>query len=394
MSAPPSSTAAAPLFLPSRWLISRRVDLLFLIGSAALSYALLALWKSGVLSGFRLMLLWVFVLHGPHFFATMSRTFLDREEWRERGDVLRRSLLWFLFGPACLAIALVAQPWLGGDPRSNDVVMAFFAFAAWWAYHHVVKQHFGFMALYRARQREFERRELVWHRRYIVASLWLPMVATILESPYWLEQVPALAKRVAPSLGAERLFGWTQQAAVVALWAFWIVQALYVAALVRRRIAGRALNLQENLIVLASVPLHYVVARSTTGMTGFDAYAVVPLVTTFHNLQYHALVWSYNRSKYLAPEAARTSAVPALLTRWLPLYLLAGLAYTCATIGVEYFGIYELAALGRERWLGSFVASAIWGWSFLHYYLDGKLWHVQSDANLRRVLGFEMATAR
>ncbi|TAJ13703.1 MAG: hypothetical protein EPO68_13030 [Planctomycetota bacterium] len=393
MSESPASTAAAPLFLPSRWLISRRVDLAFLIGSAALSYALLALWKTGVLSGLHLMLLWIFAFHGPHFFATMSRTFLDREEWRERGDVLRRSLLWFLLGPACLLVALALQPWFGGDPRSNDLVMAFFAFAAWWAYHHVVKQHFGFMALYRARQREFDRKELFWHRRYIVASLWLPMVATILESPYWLAQVPALASRVAPRIGPERLFGWTQQAAVVALWAFWIVQALYVGSLVKRRLAGRSLNLQENLIVLASVPLHYVVARSVSGLSGFDAYAVVPLVTTFHNLQYHALVWSYSRSKYLAPGAPHPNAAPALLARWLPLYVLAGVAYTCATIGVEYFGLYDLAALGRERWLGQIVASAIWGWSFLHYYLDGKLWHVQSDANLRRVLGFETARA-
>jgi len=367
------------------------MDLAFLVGSAALSYALLALWKSGLLSGYHLMLLWIFVFHGPHFFATMSRTFLDPEEWRERGAVLRRSLLWFLFGPACLLVALAARRWLGEDPRSNDVVMAFFAFAAWWAYHHVVKQHFGFMALYRARQREFERRELAWHRRYIVASLWLPMVATILESPYWLEQVPGLAKRVAPAIGPERLFGWTLQASQVALWSFWIVQGLYVLALVRRRLAGRSLNLQENLIVLACVPLHYVVARSVSQMSGFDAYAVVPLVTTFHNLQYHALVWSYNRAKYLAPQAAQTSPVSALLARQLPLYVLAGLAYTCATIGVEYFGLYDFAALAREQWPHHVVASAIWGWSFLHYYLDGKLWHVQSDANLRRVLGFEAA---
>jgi hypothetical protein len=67
-------------FLPVRWLISPRADLTWLIGSVTLSYALFFAWRAGLLSTMSIVLLWVFVFHGPHFWGTISRTFLDPTE--------------------------------------------------------------------------------------------------------------------------------------------------------------------------------------------------------------------------------------------------------------------------------------------------------------------------
>ena len=38
--------------------------------------------------------------------------------------------------------------------------------------------------------------------------------------------------------------------------------------------------------------------------------------------------------------------------------------------------------------LGPLVASAIWGFSFMHDYLDKNIWRVRQDPELRSVFGF------
>jgi len=69
------------LVLCPAWLISRNADLLFLIGSVLVSFALFFAWRSGRLSTATLVLIWIFAFHGPHFWGTVSRTYLDRTEW-------------------------------------------------------------------------------------------------------------------------------------------------------------------------------------------------------------------------------------------------------------------------------------------------------------------------
>ena len=46
----------------------------------------------------------VVFLDSPHLFGTFSRTYLDRQEFRERRTLLTGSLLWFLAGPAMILL--------------------------------------------------------------------------------------------------------------------------------------------------------------------------------------------------------------------------------------------------------------------------------------------------
>ena len=70
------------LLLPATWLLSPAADLAWLIGSVGVSYVLLFLWATGRLSLTHLVLVWIFAFHGPHFYGTMSRTYLDPTEWK------------------------------------------------------------------------------------------------------------------------------------------------------------------------------------------------------------------------------------------------------------------------------------------------------------------------
>jgi hypothetical protein len=380
------------LLLPATWLLSPAADLTWLIGSVGVSYLLLGLWASGRLSLTHLVLIWVFAFHGPHFYGTMSRTYLDPTEWRERGPVLRRAFGWFLVGPLMVGAGLLVQRWTG----YGDVALLFFFLAALWAYHHVVKQHFGFVALYRAKQRQFDKQGFAFLKWYLIVSLWAPAAMVLVRTPSWFEQIP-LAMVWARGAEYERVVALTTAAGNACLALFWIMQAALVLWLAREVKQGRGLNVPVLLILLASVPLSYVVAlyclrAAQAGPPGnLEAYAFVPLVTAYHNVQYHALIWYYNRHKYGGKAQAGADYGPALwANRSLLVYFACGVAYTLVTIGIEFYptSIYDVAGSPRGTYAGEILAAGIWGFSFLHYYLDGHIWHVRSDANLRRVLGF------
>src|SRR5207244_8760251 len=75
----------------------------------------------------------------PHVFGTLSRTYFDRSEWQTRKGLLLGSLLFFIVGPTMVL--------LGSG-------FTFFFVAALWAYYHLVKQHYGFMVLYKKKNND------------------------------------------------------------------------------------------------------------------------------------------------------------------------------------------------------------------------------------------------
>jgi hypothetical protein len=164
----------------------------------------------------------------------------------------------------------------------------------------------------------------------------------------------------------------------------------YAGSLVRRLILGRGINLPLLLLVLCCVPLTWIVI---TGCVHSDIpgahFVLVPVLTTYHNLQYHGLIWHYNRRRYHPsasdPEARRRLGLAVTLNRNFGTYLLWGLVYTAGTIGFEHYGIGTLLA---QDTVGMLSRALFWGFAFHHYYLDSKIWHASEDAELRAVLGF------
>lgn len=90
---------------------------------------------------------WLLAFDGPHIGAAFTRTYLDRAEWRTRPGGLLRGLLVFAVGPAFLAAGLVT-----GSERPFAL---FLGVAALYGYYHVVRQHYGFLALYQADSLDF-----------------------------------------------------------------------------------------------------------------------------------------------------------------------------------------------------------------------------------------------
>jgi hypothetical protein len=131
------------------WTIGRTGDLTCLIGGALVAYGLLAAHLFLGVAAVTIYVTRVLTIDGPHVFATLSRTYLDKGERAARGTLLRWSLCFFALGPASVGLAV-----LPGRRLPYDL---FLTFCTLWAYWHVVRQHYGVMVLYRKKAGDTER---------------------------------------------------------------------------------------------------------------------------------------------------------------------------------------------------------------------------------------------
>src|SRR6201988_3474877 len=162
-----------------RWIISARDDLIWFIGSVVSSYLLLFLYVKGILPLVPMAALWAILIDAPHVFGTFSRTYFDRTERQNRGRLLWGSLLFFVIGPAMV---------LAG------VGLIFFFIAALWAYYHLVKQHYGFMVLYKKKNNDLAPVDNALDRLLLLFAFNYPFVAFIANDPTAMARVPPILR--------------------------------------------------------------------------------------------------------------------------------------------------------------------------------------------------------
>jgi hypothetical protein len=121
------------------------------------------------------------------------------------------------------------------------------------------------------------------------------------------------------------------------------------------------------------------------------------LVTSFHNIQYQALVWFYHRNRYHRNDRAtdQYGIAPRISSRPRS-YLLAGIAFTVAyrLTGCR-LGSYPGCTVWRSA--TPLVSKLTWtdlatgflgGFARQHYFLDQYIWKVRSDPALSRDRAF------
>ena len=81
-SLPVSPAVPRERWFKANWIIGPPQDFLLFIASVATAYALIAMHTVLRWDMLLVWFIWVFTLDTPHFFATYSRTYLDRVELR------------------------------------------------------------------------------------------------------------------------------------------------------------------------------------------------------------------------------------------------------------------------------------------------------------------------
>jgi hypothetical protein len=339
MAAIATSPAPSGAGFSSRWIIGKGVDLSLVIGSVAAGYLYLLLFTVVEVKVSYLWWIWSIGFDGTHIFATASRTFFDREARAAHAGLFYGSLaVFFAVGPLLVLAGLKGLLAL---------------LVGVWAYYHVIRQHYGFMVLYKVKNRDLDPLDNKLDRVFLgVMTIAPPFHRFFIHHPGELGMSLSFAR-----------FEPVMWGIVAAAGVAWVARQW-----VRRR-RGDAANLPKLLLLAAVIPLHWL----TFGYLSWQA--AVPTVTIVHNLQYHALVWFHNRNRYAGDE--RFGRVPAAVSRSLAAYAVAGLLFS-VLYRVPGFQLGQASDLA----FGFFC-----GFGLTHYYLDSRIWRVRHDPGLRAALG-------
>ncbi len=323
------------------WIVGRGVDLSLIIGGSLAGYIYLALFTVVHLPASFLWWFWSLGFDGTHIFGTASRTFLDRDARRRHSRLLYGSLLFFfLLGPV-----MVLAGWRG--------YLALLV--AVWAYYHVMRQHYGFLILYKVKSRDLQPLDNLLDRAFLgIMLVFPPFHRFFIHHPEELGLPFSLARWERPA--------WTLIAVTAA--------AYLLRQLIRWR-RGDAFNIPKHLLLGSVIPLHWLTFAYLSWQ------AATPTVTIVHNLQYHALIWFHNRNRYASAGAGeRNGRVPVALSRSLLVYAGVALLFSAA-YRIPGFHLGNVSGLA----FGFFC-----GFGLTHYFLDSRIWRVRHDPGLREAL--------
>jgi len=408
------------------WILSPQKDLLFYIGSALsgwiyvaiIAYAIATLENplNGALAvvhvgefqiSLTLQLLvvlsWGLILDAPHVWATLARTLFDPDEWKVRRREIWFSFVWFFVGPAAILMPYILSSFsaplgfvLPGTVLSFGA-LSYFIFFRFWAYYHVVRQHWGFFSLYKRKAADYSAlvNRVDWW--FFNLTLYMPLVM-FLASPFYLKTLGYMdIGLMTPLVGNWSLATMLYPVA----WTLYLGIILFYLGFQLKLWADELpLNGSKLLYMALIVPLH-LVAYSHPIMAVF----LVPLVTVGHNIQYHCIIYSYAQNKYPARTEKEFRWVRGLFKNF-GAYALAGLVFTLVLYRgpwidfLKHFtgwrldesllnslammaGVADPASLS----LGEKVfAACITGFAMQHYYLDAKIWRVSRDKNVQKYL--------
>jgi hypothetical protein len=342
----------------SQWIVSRRTDLLwFTVGGVATAYAFWALWRLAHVPLLLLVAIWAIVFDETHGFATISRTYFDAEERARRGRWLWGSLAFFFtIGPVMILLHL--GEWL---ELATEL----------WGYYHIFKQHYGFMMMYKKKNRDFHPADMRLDKVFFAAGFYFPFLTYPLHDKEAADLLPFPIPAQAAAIYEN-----------VLLFALILIFLVYLSRQAVKWRQHLPLNWPKQILFAAAIPVNYFIFRS--GMPLLGVYAAV---TIYHDVQYHRLVWFYNQNKYGDEKkpAVRFGLATLVNSRWLAYVACAALYAFIFDVVPRFIVKPELGAVDlnlRNQLIFSFFAAP----GLLHYWIDGHIWKMRSDPNLRAYL--------
>lgn len=333
------------------WIISPAEDGLFIIGAPVFILGLFWAADQFRLAGALAIFVLGFMRTGHHL-PGFLRTYTDRE-------LFARYRLRFLVIPPVL---LGATLWLTFQDFHGVLLVSLL-----WGIWHSIMQLYGFGRIYDAK-RGLVSAVVSW-LDWLVCVSWFATL--LLSSPLRTEQLRALAARSGVSFmslvfSAEGRFWITVATGVIT--------GLYAAYGIWLWKIGRPMSPLKCGMLGIAVLLLYIGQRGLSD----DPLVNVALWEAFHDIQYFAIVWSYNKrrnAKQSLNQIGRVLFRPQLA--WVAVFLALSLFYGGLDFGAEESGH---TVLGR-----TLVAVVITS-GFLHFYYDGFIWKIRQP-KVRQDLG-------
>src|SRR5262245_35395384 len=358
----PATVAAPPTSQP--WIISRREDLLWFQGSVLAGVALLtffllaphlndASYTPGHLAVLGL-LLWGVLFDGTHVWGTYARSYLAPDNASRAALPGRWSWGLLLLGPALALLDFWICPQGPSQLGSAGwLFRSFLVFAYLWAYWHLVRQHYGFLVLYRRRAGESDPRGAQLDTAILWTGSLYPFLRFTLTDAYPASGLPQLLPEE-----------WLPTLRLLLDAGTALVAAVLLALLLSRRFEPFRPG-PKHLLLIIVIGFHLAVFALLDNLLTITA-----TLTIFHNLQYQRIVWQYERGHGRVPSGS--------LLVYLTLGVLLGLAW----YGPRVLGV---AVAGSDVVRNCLIGLG-WGVAFHHYLVDGLIWRVRRSREVARAL--------
>jgi len=310
----------------SQWIIGRRDDLVFFVGSASLGYLLIALaFAYGGLPG-KIVAALAFALDGPHVYSTATRAVLDPVERK------RHRLLWLALLPLCLVGPVITYKF---------GFSIFFLGIAALSHYHLAKQHMGFVMIYK--RKAGERDDFKADRYFTLGSLALPFM-------FYLSAVLTGAVSLLP---------------------IFLVPGVVFAGWYAHRQANKPkVNLPKLLLLSGVIPLTWL----AWSFAAIEPWSPVRLLAAAvatnigHSFQYLRLMWFHNHNRY----PGRTGILGLASRKWI--YFIG--------VAVLFALPNHFAGYVEDNYLSAFML----GFLLFHFVLDSRIRRIRGDQELARAL--------
>ncbi|MCB0277973.1 MAG: hypothetical protein KDD94_00620 [Calditrichaeota bacterium] len=384
------------------WIVDKKNDLTWFIGGALAAYFMYYLHSGLHMNMVTIWFWWVVLLDTPHFFGTYLRTYLDKEEFQKRKKLLLLSLLWLLAGPAVFTVSYLLY-----KSGASNYKFPFFAFIMVfniWAYWHVVRQHYGIMSLYKRKNNDFHPIDNLIDKSLLYVGLLAPFIVFIFRHPDARELIGLNRNLDAfPGFSATSIFSLNFEQFIIVFAGFmtFLVSIAYLSRLLYLVITKQTINIPKLLFFLALIPLYIMINMSdailTISLLGFSI-----LVTIYHDIQYHAIVWYYSKNRYHkeADSQARFGMAARISKNLFSYFVWAigmGIIMRFAGCFLELHpGCGPLFASTTHPLFGEFtfqelLFSILIGIPMHHYFVDQFIWRPSRDNNLRNDLKIKTA---
>jgi hypothetical protein len=342
-----------------RWLFSAPIDLAVFGGTALVALALVALGpSSGSASPEWTWITGVLLVDVAHVWSTAFVVYLDPVERRRR---------------PVLHVAVPLAAFAAGIALYACGEAVFWRALAYLAVFHFIRQQYGWVMLYRARNGERDARGRWLDGATIYAATLYPLIV-------WHTRLP-------------RAFSWMKQddfvsglPPAIATVAGWIYAAL-LASYIARAVIARPVAWGKHVVVAATAACWYV------GIVATNAdYAFTVTNVFIHGVPYLTLIYLYARAASREP-GSRGGATAWLLDRR------RGLIVFCTTLwAIAYLEelIWDRAIWHDRSWLfgagfdiggaAIFLVPLLAVPQLSHYVLDGFLWRRNANPRLGRLL--------
>jgi hypothetical protein len=370
---PRSASPATATAVRTPWIVDARYDRLFLWIAWLVPIALWAIAASvdtvfpgteanphppyGLLAALVVFML----LDNSHQVATLPLTVFDPQTMQRASRV-------YLGGALAIGGTAIVLSMFPG----SFAAQLWTSLVIYWGAWHIIRQHYGFLRLYQARDKPAD-------ANLARAEVWALYSGAAF--PYFLN--------LANGWAAVGGIGATLYRLPVPAWSPWLVLAVFVASLsyvlvsaARSRLAGAHVPVTRLLHVLL------VVSNFWMGLLWFgrdNIILAVLFITSYHDLQYHAVVWFVGRRR-VAPASA--PVFPAVRRIFASAGVFVAAILAGALVQALLRNDFQIAAGVLPESAATAALFALFSsYSYMHYFFDGKMWKLSSDARLRAELG-------